>query len=193
MAWTIADGLGWLPAQGLIPPHRRTRLAGGMVAPFAAVTIAVPAVAGALAFLPHFPDSVPHRRSLIRQLNPQVFEAALRPTSWLPTYPGMVPHRRLSVAAHPSLCVPSPSELILVAQRMAWIARFPATVAHSRPPNPGGEIYMTPPQIIAAGEACVELTDQTLTSPTLRLEALTSPDLLGELLTQPVLITEDLC
>jgi hypothetical protein len=190
--------LDWIPLVPSQVPHRRHKQPSYAVAPFTAVTIPVPLIAGRLAFLPTFPDSVPHHRVQGLKLAASLpdFSAALNPVSWAPTYParttgGLSPRHR--VAAWPSVFAPPPGELVNIAKRMAWSPRFPAQVPHTDPPNEGGSFAAILPTVAAAGEQCVELVDVGLTAPALITETLTTTGFLQEALGTPALINEDLC
>jgi hypothetical protein len=199
MAWTIADGLGWLPRYS-DPWHvRRTPQLVARIEPFAPVTIPVPAVPGALAFLPRMPDRVPHARipvSRIALATTPVFTAAVAPVSWLPTYPGrstlgVPPSHR--IAAWPSVFAPPPGELIAIAQRLAWSPRYPGRVPHTPPPNTGGEFSAISPTVAAAGERCVDLLDLDLTTPAILVEQVATTGIVIESVTSPTILQEDLC
>lgn len=186
--------LDWIPIYPDRVPHRRSRQVTSLVAPSAAVTIAVPVIPGLLAFAPTYPGQVPHRKGTAARTElfaPPVFEAAIAPTSWLPIAPARAPKHH--AAQLPTLFIPPPGELIAIAQRMAWVARYPSQVPHRRSPNPGGGIYTVPPDVAAAGVGCVDLVDQDLTSPTLLVEGVTTPILQAESLSAPTLIEEQIC
>ena len=195
MAWTIADGLGWLPTYPGQVPHRRPRIAREVVAPILPIGAPVVIPPGLLSFAPTYPGQVPHHRpqtTISGRFGPP-FTAAIHPLAWLPVYPNQVPHRRLPAAAHPSQFEPPPSVQVLIAQQMAWLAQYPSTVPHRRTPLLGGSFAAIDPVVAAAGIRCVELRDGDLTSPALIREALTAPTFLNESLTAPALIDEDLC
>jgi hypothetical protein len=186
--------LDWLPVYPDRVPHRRTRQVTAYVEPLAAVTIPVPLIAGRLAFLPDIPSQVPHRKGTAARTElfaPPLFEAAIHPVSWLPDAPAQAPRKH--AALRPTVFEPPPGELIAIAQRMAWVARYPSQVPHRRSPNPGGGLYTVPPAVAAAGILCVEWRDVDLTAPTLLTESVQSTDILHETLTVPALVEEDLC
>jgi len=196
MAWTIADGLGWLPGYS-DPRHvRRTPQLVARIEPFAPVTIPVPAVPGALAFLPRMPDRVPHARipvSRIALAATPVFTAAVAPIAWLARYADRVPHSRLPIAAYPPGVSPPLGELIAIAQRLAWSPRYPGRVPHTPPPNTGGEFSAISPTVAAAGELCVELLDLDLTTPAILVEQVATTRIVIESVTSPTILQEDLC
>lgn len=187
--------LDWLPIYPGQVPHRRLRLEGGSAPPFTAKTIPVPDVLATRTFFPTYPGQVPHRRSQVARaelLEPFLFPAALAPEGWLPIYPGMVSHRRLT-APRPTLFEPPPGALVVVAQSLAWQAKYPDRVAHHRPPTLGGSFDAISPTVAAAGETCVHLIDAGFTTPALLAATLTATGFAEETLTTPGLVTEDLC
>jgi hypothetical protein len=191
--------LDWIPIAPGQVPHRRLPRPGYSVAPFTVAVIPVPLIAGRLAFLPTFPDRVPHHRQPVSRsalVQPLLFEAAIDPVSWTPTFParttaGLSPRHK--IAAWPSVFAPPPAELVLAAQRLAWTPRYPSQVPHTDPPNEGGSFAAILPAVAAAGEPCVELIDVALTSPALITQVLTTTGFLQEALGTPALLQEDLC
>jgi hypothetical protein len=195
MAWTIADGLGWLPSLPIQVPHRRTKIVGGVSAPVLPTPAPVVIPPGLLAFAPTYPGQVPHHRvqTVLSGAFGSPLPPAIWPLAWLPIYPGQVPHRRLSALYHPERFEPPPSVQVLIAQQMAWLAQYPSTVPHRRTPIQGGSFAAIDPVVAAAGILCVELRDGDLTSPALVSEALTTTGFINEALTSPGLINEGLC
>jgi hypothetical protein len=118
---------------------------------------------------------------------------AIAPIGWLPHYPEAVPHARLSAARMPFFTTSPPGFHVVVAQSLAWSARYPDRVPHRRPLQPGGEFSAIDPAVAAAGEHCVDLGLETLTTPALLAEALTLPAMIEEGLGTPGFIDEDLC
>lgn len=188
--------LDWIPIAPGQVPHRRTRLLSEAIAPFTAVTIPVPLIAGRLAFLPAFPDQVPHHRSPAARLMASypVFTAATAPIDWTPTAPTRtMATRNRSVASWPSVFAPPPGELVNIARRMSWSPRYPSTTVHTRPPNEGGSFAAINPRVAAAGVQCVAWVDGDLTASGVVDEALTTSGVGTEALGTPALIQEDLC
>lgn len=192
MAWTIAEGLGWLPQYPDRVPHHRTRQPWTRVEPFASVTIPVPVIPGLLAFAPIYPDRVPHRHGTSARtelFEPLIFPDAVSPLSWLPDLPAQAP--RHHAAQRPTICEPPPGELVVIAQRMAWAPRYPSRVPHRRPPNPAGETYTIPPEVFLL--PCVDLVNDACTTTDFTAEARTGTDLLAETVTSSDLVDEGFC
>jgi hypothetical protein len=183
--------LDWLPIYPDMVPHHRQKITGGSPALFTVKTNPPPDILAGLTFLPDYPDQVPHRRSIVTQASPMDFSAALIPTSWRPTYPDQVPHRySVNVGG---LTEPPPGAGILIAQSMAWQARFPDKVPHRRYHEAGGEVFLTEPAIIAAGEPCVELIDTAFTVPTFIDATVTISTLVDAEFTTPTLTDGEFC
>lgn len=195
MAWTIADGLGWLPAYPGRVPHRILKLPTQGVGP-SSVTIVIPLIPGSLAFLPTYPNRVPHHpmpvsRSTLTQ--PPEFPAAVAPLAWLPRMPDQVPHRRLASAQQPPGVLPPPGELIAIAQRLAWLPRYPATIHRTHALQPAGVVLPFVPSQIAAGVGCLEWADGDLAASVLVAQTVRASGFVQEALGVPSLVAEDLC
>jgi hypothetical protein len=93
----------------------------------------------------------------------------------------------------PVLFEPPPGTQVVIAQSLAWQAKYPSQVHHTRPPNPGGTIESVNPGIAASGILCIELTPLGLTAPQLFGPALTIPVMLDAALGTPSLLGGDLC
>ena len=81
----------------------------------------------------------------------------------------------------------------VIAQWLAWQAKFPDRVPHRRLLPPAGEFSAINPVVAAGGEPCVDLALDTLDSPALIAQVLTAAGVLSEGLASPALINEDLC
>ena len=192
------DPTDWLPTHPDLMPRRRRRLGEALASlpPYTTAVFPVPDVLASLTFLPHYPDRVPHLRVTREQtavMTGAIFVTAIAPLAWLPIYPAWGPHRRLSRGGMPFLAAPPPGFFMVVAQSLAWQARFPDRVAHRLPPKPAGLFWTIDPSIAAAGEFCVDLALDTFASPTMLAQALTAPTMIEEGLGTAQLLDEDLC
>jgi hypothetical protein len=191
------DPTNWLPFYPDLLPRRRA-LRGSALAsqpPYSAAIFPVVDVLAGLTFLPAYPDRVPHVRETREQTTvttSAIFTTILAPAGWFPAYPDQVPHRRLAIGNLPSAAPPF-GYFVVVAQSLAWQARYPDCVAYHRPPLPAGAFWTIGPEIAAAGEPCVALGLDTFGAPALLAQVVSLPALIEEGLGTPALIDEDLC
>lgn len=191
--------LDWQPVYPDLIPRRRRPLAGGIAAmpPWNTGIFPIPDLLAGLTFKAVFPDAVPHRRTPLASYEVSTgalfFVGVVHPTAFLPRYPDTVPHRRLSAAHHPAVAEPPPSQGIVVAQSLAWQARYPPNVVRRLRQPMAGAFYTIPPEVAAGAVVCLTWISQDVTVPTFLNEDLTVPSFLGEGLAQPSFLDEDLC
>lgn len=187
----------WLPFYPDLLSRRHGRLGPSLASPpYNAAIFPVVDVLAGLTFLPSYPDRVPHLRIPREQTGvttAAIFVTAIHPLAWLPVYPQRVPRRRLSLGGHLSYAAPPLGYQMVVAQSLAWQARFPSSVPHRLPPKPAGLFWTIDPSIAAAGVFCVDLALDTFASPTLLAQTLTVPAMIEEGLGTAQLLDEDLC
>jgi hypothetical protein len=185
----------WLPFYPDLLPRRHARLGPALASqpPYSTAIFPVPVIAGRLAFLPTFPDRVPHRRVAREQMiftSAALGASAIGPLSWLSRYPDRVPHRRLPWGAHQEVAAPPLGYQAGVAQSLSWQAYGPDHVSTHRVPLLGLAWTIDPSLLFAP---CVALGLEGATSSVFLAGALRSPALLGEGLGTPALLNEDLC
>ena len=192
------DPTDWLPTHPDLMPWRRRRLGEALASlpPYTTAVFPVPDVLASLTFLPSYPDRVPHLRVTREQMavmTGAIFVTAIHPLVWLPRLPPWGARTRLPLGAYLAYAAPPLSYQMVVAQSLAWSARYPDRVFHDRPPAPAGLFWTIDPSIAAAGEFCVDLALDTFASPTLLAQALTVPAMIEEGLGTAQLLDEDLC
>jgi hypothetical protein len=192
------DPTDWLPTYPDLLPRRPSPRWPSLAAqpPYNTEIFPVPDVLADLTFLPSFPDQVPHVTTTREQTvvtTAAILVTAIAPLAWLPHYPGTVPHRRLPAGGMLDYTAAPPGYQTGVAASGAWRARYPDAVPHRRPLQPGGSFDAVLPAVAAAGELCVDLGLEGLTTPALLAEALTTPTMIEEGLGTPALLDEDLC
>ena len=192
------DPSDWLPFYPDLLPQRRARLGPSLASqpPYNAEIFPVVDVLAALTFLPSYPDRVPHLRVAREQMTvttAAIFVTAIAPLAWLPFYPSRGARTRLPLGAYLSYAAPPLGYQMVVAQSLAWQARYPDWIPHQRPPAPAGLFWTIDPSIAAAGEFCVDLALDTFASSTLLAQTLTVPTMIEEGLGTAQLLDEDLC
>lgn len=192
------DPTQWLPFYPDLLPRAWSRLDPPLASqpPYNVGIFPVPDLLATQTFYPIFPDLTPRRPFLREQTTvpaAAIFSTARAPTSWLPSYPALVPRPQLPVAARPEDAGPPLSVQMVIAQSLAWKARYPAQVPPPIFLQLGGFFYAIPPEVAAAAVTCVDLALDTLDQPGLLAESLTLPDFQGEGLGMPTFLGEDLC
>lgn len=192
------DPTDWLPTYpDVLPPRRAARgEALASLPPYTTAVFPVPDVLASLTFLPSFPDRVPHLRVTREQTSvttAAILVTAIAPQAWLPSYPPWGARTRVPLGAYPSYSAPPLGMQVVIAQSLAWQARFPGSVPHRRPPAPAGLFWTIPPEIPAAAVPCVAFGLETFGSPALRAQALTTPTIIEEGLGTTTLLDEDVC
>jgi hypothetical protein len=187
----------WLPTYPDRPP-RPARRRGQAFAqpPYNPAIFPVPDVLAGLTFLPRYPDRVSHHHTTHEQTgvaSAAVFVPAIASLAWLPTFPAWGGRTRLPRGAQQAYAGPPLGYQMVVAQSLAWQARYPDRVPHRRLPKPGGCCWAIDPSIPASAMPCVDLGLETFGSPALLAQAFTHPTLIEEGLGAPALIDEDLC
>ena len=197
----VADEMAWEPRLPWIHPHTPVIRALGrptaQPVPERFNIVVVDILAG-LTFDPVLGPN-PRRAALARRpsLTSIVFDpvSVIYPVVWEPILPTGTRRGRLFVRRRPNQSSVEPApQGVIAAQRMTWMPHLPARTNRRINRRRGPlENRLLEFSVLATGIMCVEIVNDTLTSPSLIDDTLTSPSLITQSLTSPTIIHEEFC